>query len=86
MQSMSVSSKPSMNDCSDRTNIRLHKFSISTCCSIVILFCGTCLTPYLTYASKYQRQESVKTKFSINTRVYIYNSMIKTTHTIVLLE
>ena len=26
-----------MNDCSDHTNIRLRKFSISACCSIVIL-------------------------------------------------
>ena len=37
MQSMSVSSKP------DLTNIRLHKFSISACCSTVILLRGTCL-------------------------------------------
>ena len=43
MQSMSVSSKTLMNDCSDLTNIRLHKFSISACCSTVILLCGTCL-------------------------------------------
>ena len=43
IQSISVLSKPSMNDCSDLTNIRLRKFSISACCSTVILLCGTCL-------------------------------------------
>ena len=45
MQSMSVPSKPSMNDCSDLTNIRLPKFSISACCStvIIILLCVTYL-------------------------------------------
>ena len=43
MQSMSVLSKPSMNDCSDLTNIRLRKFSISACCSTVILLYKTCL-------------------------------------------
>ena len=42
MQSMSVSSKLSMADCSDLTHIRLLKFSISACCSTVILLCGTC--------------------------------------------
>ena len=34
--------KPSMNDCSDLTNIRLRKFSISACCFTVILLSGTC--------------------------------------------
>ena len=34
--------KPSMNDRSDLTNIRLRKFSISSCCSTVILLSGTC--------------------------------------------
>ena len=42
MQSMSASSKPSMNDCSDLTNIRFRKFLISACCSTVILLSGTC--------------------------------------------
>ena len=36
IQSMSVLSKPSMYDCSDLTNIRLRKFSISACCSRAI--------------------------------------------------
>ena len=43
IQLISVLSMPSMNDCSDLTNIRLRKFSISACCSTVILICGTCL-------------------------------------------
>ena len=30
-----------MNDCSELTNMRLRKFSISAWCSTVILFCGT---------------------------------------------
>ena len=34
--------KPSVNDCSDLTDIRLRKFSISACCCTVILLSGTC--------------------------------------------
>ena len=41
VQSVSVLSNPSLNDCSDLTNIRLRKFSISACCFTVILICGT---------------------------------------------
>ena len=44
IQSISVSSKHLINDCSDLTNIRLRKFSISACCSTVILNYGTCFT------------------------------------------
>ena len=42
VRSISVLSNPSMNDCFDLINIRLPKFSISACCSTVILTCGTC--------------------------------------------
>ena len=41
IQSISVLSKPSMNDCFDLTNIRFRTFSISACCCTVILIYGT---------------------------------------------
>ena len=79
MQSMSVLSKPSMNDCSDLPNIRLRKFSISACCSKVILLCGTCLIISHNLDLKISTPR-VRKNTSLAPKLHlIYNNMIKTT-------
>ena len=54
-----------MNDCSDPTNIRLRKFSISACCSTVILICGTCLIALHNFCLKILITPIVRKKASL---------------------
>ena len=55
-----------MNDCSDPTNIRLRKFSISACCFTVILICGTWLT--------LKRPDEID---QIRSQLFIYKQLLK---------